>query len=154
VDLGEDPQPVAALFTTPDRVEAAAAWTGGDRYATGLLPLAMPLRTMPPGYLDYVVEVRNYGDHFRAARPVADNDRAVAGPVELSHLEVCQAAAERAAELGVAAGDRVLIDALAYRTRRTGCSRRWWPARPWCSAATSTRRWSSTAPTRRRSPSR
>jgi len=114
VDLGDDPQPVAALFAVPDRVEAAAAWTTGDRYATGLLPLAMPLRAVPPGYLDYVVEVRNYGDHFRAVRPVHENDRAFAGPVELSHLDVCHAATDRAEELGIAAGDRVLVDADAY----------------------------------------
>jgi uncharacterized protein (TIGR03089 family) len=113
VDLGEDPQPVAALFTTPDRIEAAAAWPTGDRYLTGLLPLAMPLREVPPGYADYVVEVRNYGDQFRG-RPVDENDRAMAGPVELSHLAVCRTAAERAGELGIVAGDRVLVDARAY----------------------------------------
>jgi len=45
-DLGE-PQPVEALFTSPDGVAAAAAWPTDDRYLTGLLPLAMPLREMP-----------------------------------------------------------------------------------------------------------
>src|SRR6266536_2577860 len=56
-DLGGNPQPVEALFTTPDRVEAASAWPAGDRYATGLLPLAAPLRDAPPGFVDYVIEV-------------------------------------------------------------------------------------------------
>jgi len=45
---------------------------------------------------------------------VDGNDRAMAGPVELSHLAVCRTALDRAAELGVVAGDRVLVDARAY----------------------------------------
>src|SRR4051794_16645267 len=49
-DLGGNPQPVEALFTTPDGALAAAAWPTGDRYATGLLPLAMPLRQVPAGF--------------------------------------------------------------------------------------------------------
>jgi len=113
-DLGGNPQPVEALFTSPEGVAAASSWPTGDRYATGLLPLAMPLRELPAGFLDYVVDVRNFGDRFVAARPVDANDRAVAGPVELSHREVCQTATERAAELGIAAGDRVLVDTGAY----------------------------------------
>jgi uncharacterized protein (TIGR03089 family) len=113
-DLGGEPQPVEALFTSPEGVTAATAWPTGDRYATGLLPLAMPLREVPPGFIDYVVEVRNFGDRFVAARPVDGNDRAMAGPVELSHRTVCRTADERAAELGIVAGDRVLVDARVY----------------------------------------
>jgi uncharacterized protein (TIGR03089 family) len=92
VVAGEVPQPVDVLFTTPDRVEAAAAWPAGERYATGLLPLAMPLRELPAGYQDYVTGVRAYGDHF-------------AGHAD---VEV------PAADLGIQAGDRVLIDAAAH----------------------------------------
>lgn len=112
-DLGDRPGPVDALFTTPDQVAAAAGKATGDRYATGLLPLAMPLRDLPAGYQDYVLEVRNYGDHFGGA-PVAPDDAALAAPVPLSHLAVLRTATERAAELGMTAGDRVLIDARAY----------------------------------------
>ncbi|GLY01149.1 MULTISPECIES: TIGR03089 family protein [Actinoplanes] len=113
-DLGADaPQPVEALFTTPDRVDAAAAWNTGDRYATGLLPLAMPLRDVPPGYQDYVTEVRNYGDHYRGA-PVAPADLALGGPFELSHQDAIEEAAHRAAALGIPDGGRVLIDTAAY----------------------------------------
>jgi uncharacterized protein (TIGR03089 family) len=112
-DLGDRPRPVDALFSTPDRVTAAADWATGDRYATGLLPLAMPLRELPPGYADFVIEVRNFGDHFGGA-PVSQDDAALAGPVELSHLAVLRTATGRAAELGVTAGDRVLIDTRAY----------------------------------------
>lgn len=112
-DLDGDPQPVEALFTTPERVDAAASWATMDRYATGLLPLAMPLRTVPDGYTDYVAEVRNFGDHFRGA-PVDPADRALAGPVELSHDDVVAAAHDRAAELGITEGARVLIDTAGH----------------------------------------
>jgi uncharacterized protein (TIGR03089 family) len=112
-DLGDEPAPVEALFTTPERASAAAAWATGDRYATGLLPLAMPLREVPAGFVDYVTDVRNYGDHFRG-HPVGGDDRALSGPVELSHLAVLRTATARAAELGITAGDRVLVDARAY----------------------------------------
>ncbi|BCY05813.1 TIGR03089 family protein [Actinoplanes sp. L3-i22] len=108
-DLGGDPQPVEALFTSPDRIERAATWATTDRFVTGLLPLAMPLGELPAGYTDFVTEVRNYGDHFRGT-PVDPADRAFAGPVELSHQDVLDAAAERAGQLGFGAGDRVLID--------------------------------------------
>ena len=107
------PQPVDALFATPAQAGEAAAWAAVDRYATGLLPLAMPLREVPPGFVDYVTDVRNYGDHFGGA-PVTPDSRALAGPVELSHLAVLRTATERAAELGITAGDRVLIDTRAY----------------------------------------
>ncbi|RSM49877.1 TIGR03089 family protein [Actinoplanes sp. ATCC 53533] len=113
-DLGPDPQPVEVLFTTPEDVERAAAWATGDRFATGLLPLAAPLRQVPPGFIDYTVEVRGFGDRFVASAPVHFNDRALAGPDDESHLSVCQAATERAAELGIKPGDRVLVDARSH----------------------------------------
>jgi uncharacterized protein (TIGR03089 family) len=113
-DLGGEPQPVEALFTAPAGIDAASAWPTGDRYATGLLPLAMPLREVPAGFVDYVVDVRNFGDRFVTGQPVDEDDRAVAGPVELSHLAVCRTATGRAVELGIGVGDRVLVDARAY----------------------------------------
>jgi uncharacterized protein (TIGR03089 family) len=81
---------------------------------TGLLPMAMPLREVPAGFVDYVVDVRNFGDRFVPRAPVGPDDRAMAGPVELTHEMACEAALERAAELGIGAGDRVLIDAAGY----------------------------------------
>lgn len=112
VALPGRPQRVDALFTTPS-APGAAEWAAADRYATGLLPLAMPLREVPPGFVDYVTEVRNYGDHFRGV-PVAPDAIALAAPIELSHLAVLRTATERAAELGLTAGDRALIDTRAY----------------------------------------
>lgn len=112
-DLGDRPQPVDALFTAPSLLERAAAWPAGDRYLTGLLPFAMPLRELPPGFVDYVTEVRNFGDHFGGSGVAAD-DQALVDSEELSHRSVLEAAAARAAELGVKEGDRVLIDTAVH----------------------------------------
>ncbi len=112
-DLGEDPNPVEVIFTASDRVAAAAAWPASDRYVTGLLPMAQPLSDPPAGYLDYVNEVRTFGDQFRG-QPIDANDRALAGPVEMSHLATLRTARERAAELGLSTGDRVLVDARSF----------------------------------------
>ncbi|GAB1645169.1 TIGR03089 family protein [Krasilnikovia sp. MM14-A1259] len=111
VASGDGPQPVEVLFATPERAAEAEAWTAGERYATGLLPLAMPLRELPAGFADYVTEVRQYGDRFAAVAPVRPPDAAVG---DLGHDAVCRAAAGRAVELGFGAGDRVLIDAAVH----------------------------------------
>ncbi|WP_305790036.1 TIGR03089 family protein [Symbioplanes lichenis] len=97
------------LFTSPAGFEQAAAETTGDRYATGLLPLAMPLRELPPGFADYTVEVRQFGDHFTPVQPVTAADLALG---DRTHGDI--PAAERAAELGITPGSRVLIDAAVH----------------------------------------
>ncbi len=58
-----------------------------------------------------MLEVRNYGDHFPGHAGRRPDDPAAE---ELSHLALHRMATERAAELGVVAGDRVLVDAGAY----------------------------------------
>jgi uncharacterized protein (TIGR03089 family) len=113
VHLGGHPRPVEALFTAPDRTTESVAWPSAERYVTGLLPLAMPLRQVPRGFVDYPTEVRNHGDHFRPVRPAGPHDPAIAGPVQLSHTEVIRTATQRAGELGIGSGDRVLVDARA-----------------------------------------
>ena len=79
-DLGGNPQPVEALFTTPHRVAAATAWPTVDRYATGLLPLAMPLREVPPGYVDYVDRGTQLRRPIPPGQPVGRDDRALRRP--------------------------------------------------------------------------
>jgi uncharacterized protein (TIGR03089 family) len=91
-------------FATPELASPGA-------YVTGLLPLAMPLRTVPDGCLDYVLEVRAFGDHFRATQPVEAKDPAYG---DSSHSSLVELARSRAAELGFGAGDRVLIDAAVH----------------------------------------
>ena len=103
VETGDAPS-AEVLFTTPERASTTKA---PDRYATGLLPFAMPLRELPAGFADFVLEVRQYGDHF-SGQPVAADDPALDGR---SHRDVLAAATARAAELGITAGARVLIDA-------------------------------------------
>ncbi|HEX8631492.1 MAG TPA: TIGR03089 family protein, partial [Catenuloplanes sp.] len=115
VDHGPDPRPVEALFVaTAGVADAARAWSAGERYVLGLLPLGAPMRQVPDGYLDFVVEVRGQGDRFVASGPVGPHDLAVAGPTELGHAELCEQAVSRAAELGITAGSRVLIDAVHH----------------------------------------
>ncbi|MEU8814987.1 TIGR03089 family protein [Actinoplanes sp. NPDC048796] len=88
------------VVTTPGQTSTTKA---PDRYATGLLPFAMPLRELPAGYADYVLEVRQHGDYF-PGQPVAADDKALDGR---THREVLAAAAE----IAIPAGARVLIDA-------------------------------------------
>jgi uncharacterized protein (TIGR03089 family) len=75
--------------------------TIGDRYALGLHPLGLPLREVPPGYQDFSVEVRGFGDRFAGVR-VRDQGA------------LCADAGRRAAELGLDPGDRVLIDVAVH----------------------------------------
>jgi uncharacterized protein (TIGR03089 family) len=116
VDHGPEPRPVEALFAAAgtaggDPGEVAAGWPADERYALALLPMAAPLRQIPTGFVDYVVEVRGHGDRFSPAQPVDPHDVAVVGPTELDHGELVRRAGQRAAELGIGAGDRVLVDA-------------------------------------------
>jgi uncharacterized protein (TIGR03089 family) len=97
------PEPVEVLFAAPDRTGEAAAWPAGERYATALAPLAAPLREVPTGFTDFVVDVRAYGDQFT---PYPDR-----GPQD---ADLCGRAARRAHEAGIGAGDRVLVDTARY----------------------------------------
>lgn len=88
--------PADVAFVAAGRIADAAGTD--DVYALGLAPLAAPMRPgPPPGVADYVVEVRAYGDRF-------------AGPA----AGLPPRAADRAAELGIRPGDRVLVDAAAH----------------------------------------
>lgn len=100
VEAADPPRPVDVLFVAAGRLDTASAWPSGDRYALALAPLAAPLRTVPPGFADYVVEVRGHGDHFTPAPTGGPQD---AGLIAL--------AAQRASALGITSGARVLIDA-------------------------------------------
>nr|MDT0657856.1 TIGR03089 family protein [Micromonospora sp. DSM 115978] len=94
------PTPVDVIFAAADRLDAAATWPADDRYALALAPLAAPLRTVPPTWTDYVVEVRGHGDHHT---PYPES-----GPAD---ADLVARAARRATQLGLSPGDRVLIDA-------------------------------------------
>ncbi|PZF99445.1 TIGR03089 family protein, partial [Micromonospora deserti] len=98
-----EPGRVNVLFAAADRAAEADAWPADERYVLALHPFALPLREVPPGFADYVVEVRAHGDHFTAYPP--------GGPVD---AELVARAAARATELGLTADDRVLVDTAAH----------------------------------------
>ncbi|MBQ0895280.1 TIGR03089 family protein [Micromonospora sp. U56] len=103
VTVADTPGDVDVLFAAADRVAEAAAWSAGDRYALALAPFAAPLRAVPAGFADYVVEVRTHGDHFTPYFQGGPGDAALLAP-----------AADRATELCIAPGDRLLVDAARH----------------------------------------
>lgn len=64
LSLVDAPGGVDVLFAARDRVDEAAAWSAGERYALALDPFALPMREVPPGFTDFVSAVRGHGDHF------------------------------------------------------------------------------------------
>ncbi|MGC4876243.1 TIGR03089 family protein [Micromonospora sp. DT43] len=103
VTVVDTPGAVDVLFAAADRLDEAQSWSADERYALGLAPLAAPLRQVPPGFADYVVEVRGHGDHF--------TPQSGPGPVDAQLLARAEA---RATELGIEPGARVLVDAGRY----------------------------------------
>jgi len=104
VDLSGTAHPAPVAFVTEERIGEISA---DDVYALALNPLAQPFRPAPPsGTLDYVVQVRTFGDHFR--RTV--EPRALALADGRTHADLVAAASGR----GVPAGARVLIDGDAH----------------------------------------
>ncbi|MEV4479234.1 TIGR03089 family protein [Micromonospora coxensis] len=101
--VADAPGDVDVLFAAASRVAEADAWSAGERYALALDPFALPMRQVPPGFADFVSEVRGHGDHFTPRQQGGEADAAL-----LSQ------AATRAAELCLTPGDRVLIDAGRY----------------------------------------
>ncbi|MDG4807975.1 TIGR03089 family protein [Micromonospora sp. WMMD1120] len=97
------PGDVDVLFAAADRFDEAQSWSADERYALGLAPLAAPLRQVPPGFVDYVVEVRRHGDHFRP--------QPGPGPTDAHLLARAEA---RATELGIEPGARILVDTARY----------------------------------------
>jgi uncharacterized protein (TIGR03089 family) len=110
-----DPAGSDVIVTGPDDLDRAAAAAADEIVALSLRPLGVPFaEPLPPGVLDYGVEVRAYGDRFRpVVRPSPADPALVAGDVQLSQGEL--AGVERD-DLGL--GERVLT-ATAYLT---------WPA--------------------------
>jgi len=92
--------------STADVVFAPAAapdGTAADRFVLGFAPMGMPMREVPAGWVDYVAEVRGFGDHYAGAGP-SPSTLALDG---VSHAELV----ERAASRGYPDKGRVLVDA-------------------------------------------
>jgi uncharacterized protein (TIGR03089 family) len=101
LDITNEKSSADVIFASSDRVNEAEGWNTGERLVLGLAPMALPMRTVPTGFVDYVAEVRGFGDHFTPYPDQIDG-----GLVER--------AAMRAADLGLKAGDRVLVDAAKH----------------------------------------
>jgi uncharacterized protein (TIGR03089 family) len=104
--IAVDPADPDVVFCAVDRTAQAPA--AADRFALGLAPMALPLHDVPPGFVDYVAEVRGHGDRFQPYAPVPAD--AAAGP-DTDHAALLDRARARAAELGIGPADRVLADA-------------------------------------------
>ncbi|ROO51671.1 uncharacterized protein (TIGR03089 family) [Micromonospora sp. Llam0] len=107
---GRDPLPALpddpaaeVLFASPPAVPEVDRRPVGERYLLSLAPMAAPARELPPGWTDYITEVRGHGDHFTPYPAVDRQDAELAGR-----------ARRRGAELGIGAGARVLIDCDRY----------------------------------------
>src|SRR5690242_8811447 len=98
VTTGREPADVAFVHVD----DATDEWPATDRFALGLHPLALPLREVPDGWLDYAATVRTHGDHFFPPLPVEPSTMAWrhAGDIELTQADLCARALARAAELG------------------------------------------------------
>ncbi|HEX5496015.1 MAG TPA: TIGR03089 family protein [Mycobacteriales bacterium] len=101
----DDPAGAAATFCDADRIGLA----GGEVVALSLAPLGRGLATVPPGVIDYAVDVRGHGDRFAPFTPVGGDTPALdCGGTVRSTAAVVARAAERAGEFGLRTGDRVL----------------------------------------------
>ncbi len=94
------------VFAAIDRIDAAPK--AADRFVLGLAPMALPLRQVPAGFVDYVAEVRGHGDRFRPVTPPRPTDLALD---DTTHEELCRMAGSWVATLGLGPADRVLVTA-------------------------------------------
>jgi hypothetical protein len=98
--------PADVGFVAADRLDEAP--DANDLFVLGLAPMAMPLREVPAGFVDFVAEVRGHGDHFRPYAPIRGSDPALADGTP--HDELCRLARDRAEQHGLGPTDRVLVD--------------------------------------------
>lgn len=118
LSIAHEPSDAAIAFAAAGRCESAKSQQADELWAVELAPLAVGLRPGPAMELDaedFLVEVRGCGDHFAASSPVTDESVALtampAGPDSLTHKQVVEAATRRAEELGISAGERVMMTA-------------------------------------------
>jgi uncharacterized protein (TIGR03089 family) len=114
---GAAPGQADVTFAAADRADEALGTGAADVYLLSLLPLGRRLPSVPAGTLDYAAEVPGFGDHFPGGR-VTGATPALVGAVEVDQGGMLAAAAARATELGLRAGDRLLVvDADGHRPR-------------------------------------
>ena len=110
VAVAHESADVDVAFVADDRFEQAPK--APEVYGVSLAPMAFRLKNAPAGIVDFLTEVRNFGDHFRPAAPVPGDAPALValpGGGERTQAQLCEAGARRAEELGVAQGARILL---------------------------------------------
>ncbi|HWN26931.1 MAG TPA: TIGR03089 family protein [Actinomycetospora sp.] len=98
-----DPAGADVVLAAEDTLEAAG--DAGLLVGFSLDAFGRGLGALPRGAVDYATEVRVHGDHFDPLAPVPDDTPALAG---VDVAGVVAGARDRAAALGLTAGDRVL----------------------------------------------
>jgi uncharacterized protein (TIGR03089 family) len=58
-------EPGDVVFAAQEQLELKAA----DRFVLGFAPMGMPMRDVPPGWVDYIAEVRGFGDFYSGPGP-------------------------------------------------------------------------------------
>jgi uncharacterized protein (TIGR03089 family) len=107
---GAAPSSADVAFAAADRSAEALGTGAADVYLLSLAPLGARLREVPGGALDYAAEVPTYGDHFPGGRVTGATPALVGLPGgDLDQAALVAAARGRAAELGLTAGDRLLV---------------------------------------------
>lgn len=100
-----DPTDTDWVLCDADRIDLALAATpSGGVVALSLDAFGKGITGLPEGVLDFATEVRLHGDEFSPWQPVPDGPALDGASVD----EVLAAARDRAGELGVSPGDRVL----------------------------------------------
>jgi uncharacterized protein (TIGR03089 family) len=110
--LAVDTRPAAAAVAFAAAAGLPEVPAADTTFALSLHPLALPMRPPPPsGVIDYVVEVRQYGDHFVPAAPVPVDALALDG---MTHDELIGLGRSWARRRGLDPGERILVDADAH----------------------------------------
>ncbi|MEV0648895.1 TIGR03089 family protein [Phytomonospora sp. NPDC050363] len=112
----------AGVAVAHETADVDVAFVGGDRfgdapkspetYGVSLKPMAFRLDDAPEGIVDFLTEVRNFGDHFGGSTVVGDDDPALValpGGGARTQAELVASGGRRAGELEVAAGARILL---------------------------------------------
>jgi uncharacterized protein (TIGR03089 family) len=108
---GADPAQCAHAVADPEHVAELAACPGG-RLLVPLRPMGARALDLPAGVVDYAAEVPAQPDRFTAvAPPTADDPALERDGTVLTGGEVVAAAQQAAADLGLHAGSRLLVDA-------------------------------------------
>jgi uncharacterized protein (TIGR03089 family) len=113
VDLA-DPTGAEVIVAAPERLTEALGAGGRDTVAVSLAPLGRGFtEPLPPGVLDYGVEVLSHADVFTPYEPPDEATPALITPQGdvLAGGALVELATRRADELGLQPGERLLTDA-------------------------------------------